>query len=170
MTQPGSPFHIHRIVQAPREAVWRAYTEQEPLMAWFGPRGFALPHCQYDFRVGGSFHYCLRTPTGFEMWGKWQFLDIAPPQRLRMIVSFSDAQGGLTRHPLSPSWPLHTLSDTTFTDLGDGTTRIDITWSVHEATPEEAAVFAASHASLTQGCNGTLDQLEAYLAQPRATP
>ena len=45
-------------------------------MAWFGPQGFSMPHSRYDFRPGGEFHYCLRTPTGFEMWGKWAFVDI----------------------------------------------------------------------------------------------
>lgn len=168
MTQPSPPFQIHRIVPAPRAAVWRAYTEQEPLMAWFGPRGFSMPSSHYDFRPGGSFHYCLRTPTGFEMWGKWDFLEITAPSRLVMVVSFSDARGGLTRHPLSAGWPLRTLSDTRFTEHGDGSTRIDITWSALESTPDELAVFNASFASMAQGCNGTFDQLEAYLAQSSA--
>ncbi|MFO1264018.1 MAG: SRPBCC domain-containing protein [Rhodoferax sp.] len=165
MNQPSQPFRTHRVVRSPRATVWRAYTEQEPLMAWFGPRGFSMPVCHYDFRPGGTFHYCLRTPTGLEMWGKWEFVDIVAPERLVMVVSFSDAQGGLTRHPLSNGWPLRTLSDTRFSDLGDGSTRIDITWSAPDASPEEVAVFNAGFASMAQGCNGTFDQLEAYLAQ-----
>jgi uncharacterized protein YndB with AHSA1/START domain len=98
-THPDATFRISRTVDAPLEMVWRAYTEQEPLMAWFGPKGFSMPHSRYDFRPGGEFHYCLRTPTGFEMWGKWVFVDIVAPTTLSMIISFSDAQGGLTRAP-----------------------------------------------------------------------
>ncbi len=161
---PDSVFRISRTVDAPLDRVWKAYTDQDALMAWFGPQGFSMPHSRYDFRPGGEFHYCLRTPTGFEMWGKWVFVAIEPPRKLSMIVSFSDASGGLTRHPMSAAWPLQTLSTTTFEDLG-GKTHVSIEWAPHESDADEIAAFHAGHASMAQGCNGTFQQLEAYLAQ-----
>ncbi|MCF8155470.1 MAG: SRPBCC domain-containing protein [Rhodoferax sp.] len=163
-TRPNAAFRISRTVNAPLNMVWKAYTEQEPLMAWFGPKGFALPHSRYDFRPGGQFHYCLRTPTGFEMWGKWTFVDIVAPTALSMVITFSDAQGGLTRHPMSASWPLQTLSTTTFADLG-GKTHITIEWEPHQSTPDEIFAFQSSHAAMAQGCNATFEQLDDYLAQ-----
>ena len=164
-------FHIDRTVNSPLDVVWKAYTEQEPLMAWFGPSSFSMPFSRFDLRPGGEFHYCLRTPTGFEMWGKWTFVDIAPPNKLSMIVTFSDAQGGLTRHPMSAAWPLQTLSTTTFTPAGDAgdKTHIHIAWSPYESTEDEIAAFRAGHASMAQGCNGSFVQLDDYLAQlPRS--
>jgi uncharacterized protein YndB with AHSA1/START domain len=161
---PDSVFRISRTVDAPLDLVWQAYTDQDALMAWFGPQGFSMPHSRYDFRPGGEFHYCLRTPTGFEMWGKWVFVAIEPPRKLSMIISFSDASGGLTRHPMSAAWPLQTLSITTFEDLG-GKTHVSIEWAPHESDADGIAAFRAGHASMAQGCNGTFQQLEAYLAQ-----
>jgi uncharacterized protein YndB with AHSA1/START domain len=84
-------FRISRTVGGSLDAVWRAYTEQEPLMQRFGPSGFSMPFSRFDLRPGGEFHYCLRTPTGFEMWGKWTFLEIDAPHLLSMLVTFSDA-------------------------------------------------------------------------------
>lgn len=161
---PDSVFRISRTVDAPLDRVWKAYTDQDALMAWFGPQGFSMPHSRYDFRPGGEFHYCLRTPTGFEMWGKWVFVEIEPPRKLSMVVSFSDASGGLTRHPMSAAWPLQTLSTTTFEDLA-GKTHVSIEWAPHESDADEIAAFHAGHASMAQGCTGTFQQLEAYLAQ-----
>ena len=163
-TDPKATFRISRTVNAPLELVWKAYTEQEPLMAWFGPKGFSMPHSRYDFRPGGEFHYCLRTPTGFEMWGKWTFVDIVPPTTLSMIITFSDAQGGLTRHPMSAAWPLQTLSTTTFSDQG-GKTHINIQWEPYQSTADEVFAFQSGHSAMAQGCNGTFEQLDAYLAQ-----
>ena len=97
------------------------------------------------------------------MWGKWVFREIAPPGRLVAVTSFSDAAGGVSRHPLSPTWPLQTLPDTAFEAASDGRTAITVRWSPHEATDEERRTFAASHDAMRQGWGGTFDQLAAYL-------
>ncbi len=157
-------FQISRRVAAPLTRVWHAYTELEPLMQWFGPSGFSMPFSHFDFRPGGTFHHCLRTPTGFEMWGKWDFVSIDAPHSMSMVVTFSDAKGGLTRHPMSASWPLKVLSTTSFSTEGDQTL-VTIVWEPHQATPDEVAAFRAAHASMAQGCNSSFDQLDAYLAQ-----
>jgi uncharacterized protein YndB with AHSA1/START domain len=158
-------FRISRTVGGPLDAVWKAYTEQEPLMQWFGPSGFSMPFSKFDLRPGGEFHYCLRTPTGFEMWGKWIFLQIEAPHVLSMLVTFSDAKGGLTRHPMSAAWPLQTQSTTTFAAQGDDKTYITIAWQPHESDADEIAAFKAGHAAMAQGCNASFEQLDAYLAQ-----
>ena len=48
-------FVITRVFNAPREKVWRAWTEREQLMQWFGPKGFTMPVAHMDFRPGGFF-------------------------------------------------------------------------------------------------------------------
>lgn len=157
-------FVISRVLDAPREQVWKAWTEREQLMRWFGPKGFTLPYATLDFHPGGTFHYAMRASDGHEMWGKWTFREIVAPEKLVLISSFSDAQGGLTRHPMSPSWPLETLSTTTFKEQ-DGKTLLTIRWAPWNATELECKTFAESHSSMNQGWSGTFEQLAAYLAK-----
>jgi uncharacterized protein YndB with AHSA1/START domain len=83
------------------------------------------------------------------------------------VNSFSDEAGGITHHPMSPTWPLEMLTVFSFEDLG-GKTKFTVNWSPLNATEEERATFAAGHASMTQGWTGTLEQLEAYLAKAKA--
>lgn len=165
-------FEMQRLVHAPRPVVWQAYTALEPLLQWFGPGGFTVPHSSMDLRPGGSFHYCLRGPTGLEIWGKWDFVDLREPEYLEVILGFSDAKARLTRHPMEPVWPLQTLSRTTLREQGaqgaqDSRTEITIRWEPWQATQAENAAFAAAHAAMQQGCNDTFAHLDAYLATRR---
>jgi len=157
-------FTISREFDAPRNRVWKAWTERERLMQWFGPKGFMMTTAKMDFRPGGIFHYCLRTPDAKEMWGKFVYREIVAPERIVLVNSFSDKAGGLTRHPFSATWPLETLSTTTFADEG-GKTRLTIQWSALNATDAERKTFDSSHEGMTQGWTGTFDQLAAYLAK-----
>lgn len=157
-----SEFVISRVFDAPRELMWKAWTEPDRLMQWFGPKGVKMPACKMDLRPGGIFHYCMLTPDGHEMWGKWVFREIDAPARLVLVSSFSDAGGGLTRHPLNPQWPLETLSTTTLEAMGNKT-RLTIRWTPLNAKPAERATFEQSHASMQQGWGGTFEQLEDYL-------
>ena len=81
---------FERIVDVPPHLVWRAWTEPELMKQWFCPLPWKTIDAEVDVRPGGIFHYCLRTPTGFEMWGKWTFVDIVAPHTLSMVVAFSD--------------------------------------------------------------------------------
>jgi uncharacterized protein YndB with AHSA1/START domain len=165
--QSTDEFVLTRTFDAPRDLVWKAFTEPERLAQWFGPKGCGnLTHCAVDLRPGGVFHYCMRLPGGKDMWGKWTFREITPPERMVCIVSFSDENGGITRHPFSPDWPLETLSDTTFTEA-DGKTTITLHWSAYDATEKERETFNNGHAGMSQGWNGAMDQLVDYLAGAR---
>ncbi len=164
MSAKNKPFVISRTVNAPRELVWRAYTEPEHLKRWFGPKGFTMPTCSMDLRPGGVFHYCMRSPDGFEMWGKWIFHEIVRPERLVNTVSFSDPQGGVTRHPMAPAWPLETLGTATFIGHGDKTT-VAVEWVAVNATEAEQKSFDEGHVGMSMGWSGTFDQLEAFLAE-----
>ena len=163
-TAKQQPFVISRLVDAPRELVWRMYTEAEHLKNWFGPKGFAMPTFSLDLRPGGIFHYCMRSADGIEMWGKWTFREIVAPERLVVIVSFSDANAGITRHPMSADWPLETLGVTTFTEQA-GKTLLTVEWSPYNSTQSERDTFNNSHASMEQGWGGTFVQLTEYLAR-----
>lgn len=160
---PDEDFVISRTFRAPRDLVFKIWTQREHLMKWFGPKGFTIPQCTNDFRPGGTLLYCMRSPAGPDMWGKWTYREIVPPRRLVFVMSFSDAAGGLTVHPMMPDWPRETLSTVVFTEHGDKTT-VTIRWSALNATAAERKVFNTSHDSMRQGWGGTLEKLTEYVA------
>jgi len=149
---------------APRELVWRAYTEAGHLAHWWGPKGFTMVSAKVDLRPGGMFHYFMRSPEGYEMWGKMVYQEIVPPERLVTITGFSDPLGNFTRHPLAPDWPLQMLSEMILTESA-GRTQLTMTVEPFAATAAEIAVFQAGFDSMRQGFGGSLRQLDAYLAQ-----
>ncbi len=161
-------FTLSRDFAAPREKIWRAWTDPAALLGWWGPMGFALHHAALDLRPGGLFHYGMRAPDGSPMWGRFVFREIVSPERLVWVNAFSDAAGGVTRHPYAPDWPAEMLASITLAEIPGGT-RLHLASSALDASPEETAVFDGNHASLTQGWGGTMDRLEAFLAAPGAT-
>ena len=159
-----APFTITRVVDAPRDTVWKVWTEVEHLRHWWGPKGFAVTHCTVDLRPGGIMHYCLRMSDGGEMWGKFVFRGIAKPERLALINSFSDKDGGTTVHPMMADWPREMLTTVSFEMLG-GKTRITVQWvPVDDSTEMERKNFDEGRDSMKQGWSGTFEQLESYLS------
>jgi uncharacterized protein YndB with AHSA1/START domain len=163
----GSDFVISRVFDAPRELVWKCFTDPERMKHWWGPKGLSVVASKMDLRPGGTYHYGMKTPDGKTMWGKFTYREIVPPQKLVFVNCFSDENGGVTRHPMSPTWPLEMLSTFTFEDAPGGKTRFTIRWSPLNATDEERKTFDTSHDGMQQGWGGTLDQLADYLATAR---
>jgi uncharacterized protein YndB with AHSA1/START domain len=164
-----TPFLISRTLDAPRSRVWDAWTQTSDLQAWFAPPGCTLPTIRLDLRPGGTCHYAMRTPDGHLMWGRWTFREIAAPERLVLVQSFSDAAGGITAHPMSPTWPRETLASTTLSESG-GRTTLTVDWRVWNGTEEEHRTFDGAHAQMQQGWGGTMDQLATYLHSSRTAP
>jgi len=160
------PFVISRVFDAPREMVWKAFTDPGHMKHWWGPKGCTVQAAKMDLRPGGSYHYCMRTPDGRDMWGKFVYREIIAPERIVLINSFSDENGGLTRHPMSPTWPLEMLSVFTFAE-DQGKTMLTIQWSPWNAKEEERKTFDQGRSSMQQGWGGTLDQLGEYLITAR---
>lgn len=171
MTGPSRPapaagpreFTLTRTFDAPRELVFRVWTDAEHLAGWFGPKGIPVFSSKLDLRPGGVHLYGMRAANGTEMWGRWTFEEIVPPERLVFRSSFSDPQGGTTRHPMAPDWPLEMRSTITLAERAGRTTLTLRTVAVN-ATDDERRTFEAGFGSMTQGWGGTFDQLAAYLA------
>jgi uncharacterized protein YndB with AHSA1/START domain len=145
--------------------VWAAFIEQERMRHWWGPKGFKVIASKMDLRPGGTYHYGLQAPNGSAMWGKFVFREVTPPERMVLISSFSDEAGGITRHPMAPTWPLEMLSTFTFEDEPGGKTKVTIRWAPHNASEEERKTFDAGQDSMRQGWGGTMEQLANYLAE-----
>jgi uncharacterized protein YndB with AHSA1/START domain len=164
---PSKDFVISRVFDAPRDLLWKCFTEPERMSQWWGPKGVKIGKSQMDLRVGGIYHYGMENPDGQVMWGRMIFREIVPPERLVFINSFSDAAAGLSRHPLAPQWPLQMLTIFTFEEAPGDKSRFTVHWSPYEATAEEQAAFDAGHDSMTMGWSGTLERLEAYLPKAK---
>ena len=157
-------FVITRTVDAPRDLVFKVWTEGEHLQKWFGPKGSTIFAGNNDFRPGGMYHYGMRAADGMEMWGRWVYREIDPPNRFVFVNSFSDPQGGLAPAPFPGDWPLEWLSTITFIEYG-GKTTVSIEWAPLNATEAQAEFFDSMHESMNQGWGGTLDQLADYVKE-----
>jgi len=158
------PFVMSHLFNAPRARMWRAWTELEELIQWFGPAGVTISTAKLDFQPGGSFHYCMRTPDGRDMWGKFAYREIIPQEKIILVNSFSDANGGTTRHPMVATWPLEMLSITTLVEEGSKT-KLTIECSPLNPTDAEKKTFDSAHDGMRQGWSGTFGQLTGYLAK-----
>lgn len=161
-------FILTRVFNAPRDLVWKTWSEAEHLAHWWGPKGFTLHVITFDFRPGGMFHYRARSAHDQDLWGTFIYREIVAPERIVYINSFSDAEGNTVRAPFSPTWPLEILN--TLTLAADaGKTTLTLRAVPYHATEEERATFDAWHTSLRHGFTGTLDRLADYLAKEKST-
>ena len=71
---------ISRIIDAPRERVFKAWTQQLP--RWWGPHGMTTPVCEMDLRPGGIFRTVMRAPDGMEYPTRGVFLEVVEPERI----------------------------------------------------------------------------------------
>lgn len=159
-------FLVRRVLQAPVELVWQAWTDAEQLMEWFHPEVWKLSVSDMDLRDGGTYHYCMVSDQMPEMWGLWKFRSIRAPEFLEYIVSFSNAEREVVRAPFSETWPLETLSTMTLerhAGIGGGTVMIIRNEPIN-ATDEERRTFRDGMPSMAQGWGQTMESLVAFLA------
>ncbi len=154
---------ITRVFNAPRTLVWKAWTDPEQLVKWWGPKGMPISVHKFQLRPSGVFLYSMRAPDGNDWWGKFVYREITAPEKIVFINSFSDAKENISRHPLSPTWPLEVSNTLTLTEQ-DGKTTLTLRGSPINATQEEQKTFQSNISNVQQGFKGTLDQLEEYLA------
>jgi uncharacterized protein YndB with AHSA1/START domain len=155
----GSAILITRILDAPRELVFKAWTDPEHLMRWWGPNHFTSPACKIDLRVGGSYHFCMESPDGQRFWSTGVYREITPPERLVYTDSFADEQGNVvpaSYYGLPGDWPLEQLMTVTFEEQ-EGKTKL---------TLHQSGIPAGEAADMTvAGWNESLDKLAESLKQ-----
>ncbi len=156
---PAEPeLVITRVFDAPRELVFRAWTEPEHFVRWWGPNGFTTPVCKIDLRPGGVWHVCMRSPDGRDYWSKGVYREIVAPERIVSTDFFSDAAGHRVppaQYGLPADWPAEMLLTVTFAEQ-DGGTRLTVRQSVPEAL--------ARSIGAVEGWNQSFDRLAEQLA------
>jgi uncharacterized protein YndB with AHSA1/START domain len=138
---------IERIFDAPRDLVFRAWTEPERMVRWFGPRGFTSTIVKADFRPGGAYRFHLRSPDGADHWLQGVNREIVEPERLVSTYAWADAEGKATRP--------ETLLTLTFEEHGDKTKL-----TLHQAVFESVTARDLHNG----GWSSSLDRLAEYLA------
>lgn len=73
---------LSRVFNAPRELVFKCWTEREHLQKWFGPRGFTIETLECDVRVGGRWRFVFTGPDGKTWDNRMVFLEIQAPERI----------------------------------------------------------------------------------------
>ena len=124
MGEKESELVITRVFDAPRELVWRSWTEPERMKLWWGPEGFTTPVAEMDVRVGGCYFSCMRSPEGQDYCSTGTYREIIPEERLVLTDSFADEHGNVvsaTHYGMSEEFPMESLVTITFRDEGDRT-------------------------------------------------
>jgi uncharacterized protein YndB with AHSA1/START domain len=106
---------LTRLIDAPREKLYWAWTDAELLKQWFAPKPWTTPQAELDVRPGGASLVVMRSPDGSDMPCPGVYLEVVPNQRLvftdaytsawqpsqkpfmTVILTFED-EGGKTRH------------------------------------------------------------------------
>lgn len=89
---------IKRIVDAPLEMVWQAWTDPEQVARWWGPKDYVSPGCKIDLREGGKFLFCMRAPReqgGQDSYTAGVYHKIVPMALLEFTQSLADKDGNL---------------------------------------------------------------------------
>ena len=150
---------VTRVFDAPRELVWKAWTDPKYVMQWWGPKGFTAPVCRMDFRVGGKFHCCMRTPDGQEFWNGGEYFEIVVPEKIVYSMYFADAEGNKVE-PAQYGIEHEAMDDAhdvvTFEDLGNGQTRVTLIGN--------ESMESARNSGQLEGWNEILDKVAAVVA------
>jgi uncharacterized protein YndB with AHSA1/START domain len=139
---------ITRVLDAPRDAVWAAWTDPAQVPRWFGPQGFTTTVHEMDVRPGGAWRFTMHGPDGVDYENDAVYEEVAEPERLRYRYG-PDEEG----HP-------GFVSTITFEDQ-DGKTRITLRTVFESAAERDRQV---EEVRAIEGGNQTLDRLEAHLA------
>jgi uncharacterized protein YndB with AHSA1/START domain len=158
-------FVMEREFDAPRELVWRTWTEPELLGHWYGPGVETVVH-KLDVRVGGAWlnEMKMGERSGYQ---RCDYTEVMKPERLVMLMSTTDADWNLAPNPMMPDWPAILLTTVTFEDAGSKT-KMRLEWSPHEATDAEIACFAGAVENLGKGWGAGMVMLEEMLADLQA--
>ena len=117
---------VTRVFDAPRELVWKAWTDPKYVMQWWGPKGFTSPACKMDVRVGGKSLLCMKTPDGYEGWNAIEYHEIVLHEKIVSSMYFSDSEGNkIDPEQLGMEPAIDGAYDVTiFEDLGNGQTKL----------------------------------------------
>jgi uncharacterized protein YndB with AHSA1/START domain len=159
-TNPSKPTSdgellITHTFNAPRDVVWRAWSDLDYLKRWHAPAGCVIDFVRFDFREGGGFHSCIKNPAFGDCWCVGVYREIRKPERIVYTMAVADQSGNLVTPATAghdPEWPAETTVTLTFEER-DGKTRL----TLHQTVSESLAKRTGAHPSWL-GMLGRLDK------------
>lgn len=82
VTASGKEILVTKLLNAPRELVFEAFTDPKHLVHWYGPDGFTLTSKSMDLKPGGSWRFTMHGPDGTDFLNKINFIEVIPPQKI----------------------------------------------------------------------------------------
>lgn len=148
MTEESNELVLDRLLDAPRDNVFRCWTDPDLIKQWFAPKPYTTPVAKIDLRVGGANLIVMKSPEGQEMPNRGTYLEIVPNEKL----VFTDAYTG----DWQPSGKPFMTVVLTFKDEGGKTRYLARCrhWNRHDRDTHEQMGFH-------QGWGICADQLEA---------
>ncbi len=141
-------YVLDRVFDAPREMVWRAWTDPELLPRWYGPGVETIIH-KFDLKPGGMWLNEMKWGEKSDL-SKMVFQEIVPQEKLVWHHSSTDADWNVITNPMMENWPRVLLTTVTFEDMGDKT-NVRLTMVPVDASDAEIACFAAAMAGMDSG-------------------
>jgi uncharacterized protein YndB with AHSA1/START domain len=144
------PLTITRDFNAPRERVWRAWTQPDAIIRWHGPMFYPAAEVSADVRVGGAWRACLKSDNVEDavLWQSGRYLVVTPPERLEFTFAWETPN-----HEDGPGVQTHVI--VRLEQLANGVTRMHFS-----QTGFLSVKSALSHSA---GWSGTFDRLAEFL-------
>ncbi len=158
-------YVLERVFDAPRELVWKTWTDPELLPRWYGPRVETIVH-RLEVKPGGLWLLEMQM-GGNSNYQRVEYTEVTPPERLVWLHSNSDADWSIISSPMMADWPRVLLTTVTFEEDG-GQTKMRLTWVPHEASEAEIAGFAAAMDGMDKGWGAGMELLATLLAELQA--
>ena len=155
---------ITRVIDAPRQLVFDAFTKEEHLQHWWGPAGMKLEVVSIDVKPNGKFHYKMIGPDGNAMSGIFNYKEINAPEKIVFTSAFADEKGNAIKAPFDIDFPLEIMNTWTLTE-DNGKTTLTLNGYPFMGTEAQVKTFIEMHANMNEGFGKTFDQLISYLAK-----
>jgi uncharacterized protein YndB with AHSA1/START domain len=121
---------VTRVFDASIDRVWKAWSDGNDVMQWWGPTGFTSPVAKMDFREGGSSLVCMRSPDGHHMYNTWTYKKIVPNNRIEFVLDWADENGKRvdpSAMGLPPTMPRDVRHVITFKTIAPNKTEMTVT-------------------------------------------
>lgn len=158
-------FVLERRFNAPRQLVWRCWTEPDLLARWYGPGVETVIH-KLDVTSGGLWLNEMRMGGGSH-YQRVEYTDVVEPEKLVWLHSVADADWNIAANPMMPDWPRVLLTTVTFEEDGDRT-NVRLVWTPFEASEAEIACFAGAISGLDKGWGKGMELLAELLEELQA--
>ena len=160
-------FVLDREFDAPRELVWRAWTDPEFLQRWYGPGVETVIH-KFDLEPEGVWLNEMKMSAGSDF-QKIIFKEVVEPERLVWHHCSADNAWNVTANPMMPDWPRILLTTVNFEDRGDKT-NVRLCQVPLDATDAEIACFARMKDNMSGGWGMGYKVVDEVLAELKVLP